>query len=316
MEKVVAVTAAQLAVMESEMEARFAAVGGRLRLVIPNQQGFLSNEMVAIAKDAVVVIAGDDELDEFFFAQCGQLKVVIRWGAGTDSVDFRAARSRGVRVVNTPGILGSAVAEYAIGFLILLARKQHEVNAAVKAGVWLKPRGNTLKGKHLGIVGYGNVGQAIGRLGVALGMGLTWFDPGVTATAKLVGRRDSVTQVATDADYLVLACPLTDSTRGLANRKLFRLMKNTASLVNVARGEVVDESALVEALTEGSIAAAALDVFCTEPLPKDHQLMGIPNLILGSHNASNTEESVKEVNERAIQLGIEALSVELFGSEP
>lgn len=315
MERTVAVTAAQLAVMRAEMDARFASAGAQLRLEVPPRQGFSSDEMVDIARDADVLIAGDDQLDTNFFSQCTRLKLVIRWGAGIDSVDVAAAKNRGVTVVNTPGILGTAVAEYTLGLLLLLARTQHEVNASVHSGVWLKPRGTMLRGKTLGIVGYGNVGQAIGALGHAFGMDVAWFDPGVTPTTALTGHCDSVEQVAEQADYLVLACPLNQSTRGLANRDLLQLMKPSARLVNVARGEVVDEMALAEALVEGSIAGAALDVFHTEPLPQEHALRGLPNVIFGSHNASNTEESVMAVNERAIQLAVEGLAGELLSSK-
>lgn len=315
MRKIVSVTASQLEVMEKEMKARFASAGGQLELHIPSLQGFSSREMIEIARNSAILIAGDDQLDEKFFSQCARLKLVIRWGAGTDSVDIHAANVHGVRVVNTPGILGTAVAEYTLGLLLLLARRLHEVNTAVQAGDWLKPRGTTLRGKILGVIGYGNVGQSIGRLCHDLGMRILWFDPGVVSSKTVVGQNSSVHQIAKESDFLVLACPLNNSTRGLVNREFLSRMKLSANLVNVARGEIVDEDALVVALSERTIAGAALDVFCAEPLPQDHPLRGVPNVFFGSHNASNTHESVLAVNEKAIQLATEGLAKTLFGSE-
>ncbi len=301
------ITARQMTSITSLVEAEASRLGVTVLWQFPETQQFTSAEMVKLAHDATAVIAGDDVLDEHFFQGCAELRRVVRWGVGMDSVDISAADAHGIDVVNTPGILGRSVAEYAIGFLFLLARQQHVVDAGVRRGEWPKPRGTQLAGKTLGVIGYGNVGQEIGLLGQALGCDVVWFDPVTPPDVSLAGRSLDLEDVARQADFLMLSCPLTDATRNLVNKSLLQQMKSSSYVVNVSRGGVVSEADLVDALEEGRIAGAALDVFETEPLEPGSSLRHFTNVILGSHNASNTEEGVQAVSEQALRLAIEVL---------
>lgn len=306
MEKLL-ITARQMTSIQSLVEEKITALGAQLLWRFPEDQQFSSAQMINLAKEATVVIAGDDVMDEAFFTDCKRINRIVRWGVGMDSVDHAAARKHGVEVVNTPGILGRSVAEYALGFIFLLSRHQHVVDAGVREGSWPKPRGRTVLGKTLGIVGYGDIGRQIGGLGKALGLDVVWFDPVTTPHPDLAGESLALDEVVRRADFLVLSCPLTESTRNIANASLLSLMKSSSYLVNVSRGEVVNEKDLITALEQKWIAGAALDVFDTEPLASGHVLLSMKNVILGSHNASNTEEGVRAVSEEALRLAVEAL---------
>lgn len=301
------ITARQMTSIQLTVEHEVEAIDTDVLWRFPQGQQFNSDEMIALAVDAAVVIAGDDVMDEAFFNHCPHIKRIIRWGVGMDSVDIHAAKSHGIEVVNTPGILGRSVAEYALGFIFMLSRQQHQVDAGIRGGLWPKPQGRSVLGKTLGIVGYGDVGRQVGAFGQALGLNVVWFDPNTIQSREIAGRSLALDDVARQSDFLVLACPLTDSTRNIVDASLLGKMKPESYLVNVSRGGVVNQPDLVHALEAKDIAGAALDVFENEPLQPDHPLRSLPNVILGSHNASNTEEGVRQVSEEALRLALEVL---------
>jgi D-3-phosphoglycerate dehydrogenase / 2-oxoglutarate reductase len=271
------------------------------------RQQFTAAELLEYSSRLVGMIAGDDELDSDFFNGASRLKTVIRWGIGMDSVDQAAARSRGVSVRNTPGVFGSEVADSAFGYILNLARGYIEVDAAVRRGEWLKVEGITLAGARLGIVGFGSIGRAIAKRGLGFDMDVVAFDPFVTAASEdvsIVGLDDLLSA----ARFIVLACPLTLETFHLINADRLALVRPDAYLVNVARGPVVEEEALVHALRSGRLAGAALDVFETEPLPPTSELRTLPNVVLGAHNASNTREGIVRASSAAVDFLLEELS--------
>jgi len=271
------------------------------------RQQFTAAELLEYSSRLVGMIAGDDELDSDFFDGASRLKTVIRWGIGMDSVDQAAARSRGVTVRNTPGVFGSEVADSAFGYILNLARGYIEVDAAVRRGEWHKVEGKTLAGARLGIVGFGSIGRAIAKRGLGFDMDVVAFDPFVTAASEdvsIVGLDD----LLSTARFIVLACPLTPETFHLINADRLALVRPDAYLVNVARGPVVEEEALVHALRSGRLAGAALDVFETEPLPPTSELRTLPNVVLGAHNASNTREGIVRASNAAVDFLLEELS--------
>jgi D-3-phosphoglycerate dehydrogenase / 2-oxoglutarate reductase len=250
------------------------------------------------------IIAGDEPLDRALLERAAsRLRVISRWGVGVDNVDLEAARELGIEVRNTPAVFADEVADVAIGYMLMLTRHLHEIDAGVRRGDWPKPQGVSLAGRTLGIVGLGSIGRGVAKRAVAMGMTVVGFDPepGAQAMAEGLGVRvagvDEVFQVA---DVLSLNAPLTQETRHIADAARIGRMKPGAFLVNTARGPLVEEPALVVALASGRLAGAALDVFETEPLPADSPLRELPNVILGSHNASNTAEAVSRVNRLAI----------------
>ncbi|HUQ42896.1 MAG TPA: phosphoglycerate dehydrogenase [Candidatus Limnocylindria bacterium] len=250
------------------------------------------------------IIAGDEPLDRALLEMAvPRLRMISRWGVGIDNVDLEAARDLGIEVRNTPAVFADEVADVAIGYLIMLARHLHRIDAGVRAGGWPKPQGTSLAGRTLGVVGLGAIGRAVARRGFALGMDVVGFDPmpqAGAAAAELGVRVVAMDALFEQASVVSLNCPLTPETRGLVNAERLARMAPGSFVVNTARGPVVDEAALIESLRSGHIAGAALDVFEVEPLPSDSPLRDFENVILGSHNASNTAEAVSRVNRLAI----------------
>jgi len=227
-----------------------------------------------------------------------RLRVVGRAGVGVDNIVVDAATLRGVLVMNTPGGNATSVAEHTFALILALARSVPQLNAAIHAGRWEKSgaAGNELRGKTLGLVGCGRVGSEVARRARAFEMRVLAFDPYITpdlareAGVELAALRDLLAQ----ADFLSLHAALSRSTEKIIDAESLARMKPTASLVNTARGELVDEPALAEALRAGKLAGAALDVFAVEP-PRDSPLLGLPNVIATPHIAGSTREAQDEV---------------------
>ncbi|MEM7534199.1 MAG: phosphoglycerate dehydrogenase [Chloroflexota bacterium] len=276
-------------------------------------------DLLAIIDQYDGVIAGDDEFTEKVLAKgaAHRLKVVAKWGIGVDGIDLEAAKRFGIPVYNTPAAFSDEVADVATGYLILLARQLHKLNESVRSGGWLKHPGITLRGKTLGVIGVGSIGQAIVQRGMALGMNVIGYDPYPNSQFSETSGMPFVdlNSLLHSADFIVLSCALTAENHHLLSHEQFMLMKEGVHLINVARGPLIDETALVQALQNGKVAGAGLDVFETEPLPIDNVLHQFDNCIFGTHNSSNTKDAVLRVNIRSIQnlfdgLGIEANLIE------
>jgi D-3-phosphoglycerate dehydrogenase / 2-oxoglutarate reductase len=251
------------------------------------------------------IIAGDEPLDRALLTSAApRLRVISRWGVGIDNVDLEAARELGIEVRNTPAVFAEEVADVAMGYMIMLARGLHTIDAGVRAGEWPKPQGVSLAGRTLGIIGLGSIGRAVARRGQSMGMIVVGIDPmpqAEVAAAELGVQLLGLDEIFARSDVLSLNLPMSPENRHLVNAARLASMQAGSFLVNTARGPLVDEGALVEALESGRVAGAALDVFETEPLPAESRLRGLPNVILGSHNASNTIEAVRRVNRLAIE---------------
>jgi len=240
--------------------------------------------------------------DELFDAAGPQLRVVANFAVGTDNVDFEAARARGIVIANTPDVLTAATAELAIGLLVSLVRRIAEGDRFLRRREpwgWATDFmiGTGLQGLTLGVVGYGRIGKAVGRLAEAFGM-----------TVVPMRDLDRIGEV----DALTLHCPLTPETRHLIDAAALARMKPTAVLVNTARGPVVDEAALVEALRRGEIAGAALDVFEREPEVSE-ALLTMENVVLTPHLGSATE-ATREAMGRLCVSALRAVLIE--GTDP
>lgn len=218
------------------------------------------------------------------------LKVIARSGVGYDSIDIQAAAARGVRVCNAPGTNHHSVAELTIGLIIMAARRLGEATASVRKGGWPREAGRELRGSTLGIIGYGPSGRATANLGVALGMNvlISTAHPDPSASAARFADLDTV---ICGADYLSLHTRGGRSADKLIDASRLQSMKPNAVLINTARGSLVDEEALTNALHDGTIAGAALDVLENEPLPADSPLRGLDNVLITSHLAGQTTEA-------------------------
>jgi len=295
-----------------EFRPRFSQAG--VELHAPNVvQTLTEQELIGILPTQDGWIAGDDPASRKVLkaGAAGRLKAVVKWGIGTDNVDFAAAREFGLKVSNTPGMFGAEVADVAMAYLIGLARSLFVIERGVRAGGWPKPRGVSLQGKVLALVGLGDIGGNVATRARAAGMELVAFDPrfepGPRGDGIEVRRWPDGLALA---DFLVLTCPLTSDTRHMIDQRALALVKPGLRFVNVARGQLVDEGALIRALEQGIVHSAALDVLEQEPLPANSPLRTFERCIFGSHNASNTLEGVRRASERAISQLFEHLAIE------
>ncbi|MDX6708421.1 MAG: D-3-phosphoglycerate dehydrogenase / 2-oxoglutarate reductase [Solirubrobacteraceae bacterium] len=276
----------------------------QLDLVLPDVvQQPSEEELIAIIGDFDGMIAGDDPLSMAVLQRARRMRIISKWGVGIDGIDLEAAKRLGIKVANTPGVFGEEVADVGIGYVIMLARQLHRIHSSVAGGGWWKHEGRSLCGATLGVAGLGSIGQAVARRGKCFGMQVLAHDPGAVAreAAEAAGiDLLDVEDLFRRSDFLVLCCPLTAENRHMVNASRLELMKAGSYVVNVARGPLVDESALVRALESGRLSAAALDVFEHEPLPADHPLRRFPQCIFGSHNGSNTREGVLRASAKAV----------------
>jgi D-3-phosphoglycerate dehydrogenase len=275
-----------------------------LNLVLPDVlQQPTEDELIRIIGDFDGMIAGDDPLTARVLDHAARLRIISKWGVGTDGIDFAAAARHGIMVTNTPGVFGEEVADLGMGYVIAVARQLHRIHASVADGGWWKWEGRSLTGASLGVVGLGSIGQAVVRRALGFGMRVIGSDPyeasrqGATALGAEVVDLDEVFR---RSDYLVLCCPLTKDNRHMVNRDRLALMPRGACIINVARGPLIDELALVESLETGQIFAAGLDVFEDEPLSPDNPLRRFPQNVFGSHNGSNTREGVLRCSAQAV----------------
>ncbi len=224
----------------------------------------------------------------------GSLQVIGRAGIGVDNIDVEYATERGIAVLNTPDANATTTAELTIAHILSLSRNLPQADRSVRAGEWKRSRfvGSEVANKQLGIVGYGTIGRIVAARARSLGMQVSAFDPFVPAEifgADCVEPR-SLDELIASADYLTLHCPVNDKTRGIINADRIRSMKRGARLINCARGGLVDESALYDALLSEHLAGAALDVYESEP-PQGSPLLGLDNIVLTPHLGASTHEA-------------------------
>ncbi len=219
-----------------------------------------------------------------------RLKLIVRGGVGLDNIDAPYAKSKGITVMNTPAASSASVAELAIGYMFALARDIYQATASMKAGKWEKKRfeGVELSGKTLGVLGAGRIGSEVAKRARALGMNVIVYDPMVTSFG--FGELLPLDEVLSRADYLTLHLPHTDQTHNMIGAGQFAMMKTGVRLINCARGGIVDENALYDAIISGKVAGAALDVFEKEP-PENSRLLGLDQVIGSPHIGAATVEA-------------------------
>lgn len=225
---------------------------------------------------------------------CPNLKVIVRGGAGLDTIDYEYAKSKGIAVMNTPLANSASVAELVIGYMLILARSLYLATASVKAEKWDKKsfNGAEIGGKTLGLIGVGNIGREVAKRASVMGMTVLAYDPYVEEIngIKLV----TLDELLAQSDYISLHLPKTEESTGMIGAEQFAKMKNGIRIVNCARGGIVDENALHDALTSGKVAGAALDVFAEEP-PTDWKLLKLDNVIGSPHIGATTKEAQARV---------------------
>lgn len=284
--------------LRAELEAAVGEV-----IYNPTDQPLSSDEVRALLPGCHGYIAGLDVIDRAALEAADALKVIARYGVGVDRIDLEAARARGIVVTNTPSANAASVAELTIGLMIALARSIPTADAATRAGQWPRFTGVALEGKTVGLIGFGSIGQQTARRLQGFDCRILTYDP---AVAPEVARTHQVEwapleEVVAQADFLSLHLPLTPATRGMVNVDFLARMKPGAFLINTARGELIDDDALVEALTSGRLRGAALDVFSREPPDPRHPLLKLPNVIVTPHAGAHTDAAMNAMGWGALR---------------
>ncbi len=274
------------------------------------RQVMSEDELVALVPQFDGWIIGDDPATARVFEAGvrGNLRAAVKWGVGIDNVDFAGAKSCGLDVVNTPGMFSEEVSDVALAYLIGISRGLFAIDRGVRARQWPKPAGTSLSGKTVALAGFGNIGRASARKLLALRMKVIAYDPYYRPDPALAVDNAAWPDRLGEADFIVLTCALTDSSRLMLSREVFDLCKPGVGVVNVGRGPLINEAALVEALSSGKVSAAALDVFEEEPLPAESPLRRFEQCVFGAHNSSNTVEAVQRTSLQAIELLFARLS--------
>jgi D-3-phosphoglycerate dehydrogenase / 2-oxoglutarate reductase len=288
--------------------------GKNITLVCPDVvQTLTEQELIQLVPGVDGWIIGDDPATAKVFeaGKTGRLKAAVKWGVGVDNVDFTACERLGIPISNTPRMFGAEVADLAMAYILGLARQSYLIHEAVKQGKWVKPAGISVSGKTIAVVGLGDIGRALTKRLAGFDVRILAYDPFYTGDAASAGADFILPfpEQIQDADILVLTCALTPSSHHMINASSIALMKDGVHIVNVARGPLIREQDLIDALRSGKVGSAALDVFETEPLPMDSPLRTFEKLIFGTHNGSNTVEAVDRASLKAIGLIFEFLKI-------
>jgi D-3-phosphoglycerate dehydrogenase len=281
----------------------------------------------ALPKASALVVRSDTRVTDELMALAPALRVIGRAGIGVDNIDLAAATKRGIAVLNAPGANTVSAAEHAIALLLALVRRVPQAALSMREGAWNRGAfaGVELRGKTLGVIGLGRVGAHVAAIARAIGMKVIAHDPFLPATrAKDLGvTLLGLDEVLAQSDVVTLHLPLTKETRGLIGQARLDRMKRGALLVNAARGELVDEAALIAALNEGRLGGAALDVFAREPLPADSPLRTMDRVVLTPHLAASTREAqdraaveISQTVLAALETGDVATAVNVSGVSP
>jgi D-3-phosphoglycerate dehydrogenase len=268
-------------------------------------QTMSEEELIAVLPDFDGWIIGDDPASRAVLEAGvkGRLRAIVKWGVGVDNVDFAAASEFGLKSVNTPGVFGREVADLAMNYVGGLARETFYIDREIRLNdAWPKPSGISLADKVVGLAGFGDIGRNVAKRLVAADMTVKVYDPFYQQAEGLPAfENPSWPDGVEDCDFLVFTAPLNPSTFHMFNSDVLPKVKPGVRLVNVGRGPVVEEAALVAGLESGAIHSVALDVFEVEPLGPSNALRGYPLNIFGSHNASNTRDAVRRVSQLAIE---------------
>jgi D-3-phosphoglycerate dehydrogenase len=265
-------------------------------------------------KIAAVILRGPSPFSALVLDAAKDLKIISKHGAGTDSVDIKAATARGIAVMVTGGANADAVAEHALALMLSLVRELPRFDRELRKGVWKDPGKlvRDFRGRTVGIVGYGQIGRRTARLASACGAHVVIHSRTRVEIPQEMAWEESLERLLARADIVSLHCPLSDKTRGLIGEKELKLMKTGALIINTARGKLIDEPALIAALKSGRLAGAGLDTFATEPPDPANPLFALPNVILTPHISSSTTGAAAQMGAIGAQNIIHYLRGEIY----
>jgi D-3-phosphoglycerate dehydrogenase / 2-oxoglutarate reductase len=285
-----------------------------LELIVPDVRERLDEaELLAYAGQIDGAVCGDDHFTaKVLQAYAPRLKVISKWGTGIDSIDQQAAARLGIQIRRTPNAFTLPVADTVLGYMLAFARRQPWMDRAMKSGQWQKIPGRSLSESTLGVVGVGNCGRAVIRRARAFGMKLLGNDIIEIAPDFILENgleMTSLEDLLARSDFISVNCDLNPTSHYLINAHTLDQMKPEAILINTARGPIVDETALIQALRAGKIAGAALDVFEVEPLPADSPLLQMDQVMLAPHNANSSPAAWERVHWNTINNLLDGLGI-------
>lgn len=285
-----------------------------LMLIVPQIKERLEEEQILeYAGEFDGTICGDDHYTEKVLKACTpRLKVISKWGTGIDSINQDAAAGLGVRVYRTPNAFTQPVADTVLGYLLAFARRQPWMDRGMKSGQWVKLPGRSLSECSLGVIGVGNIGKAVLSRAYPFGMELLGNDIveiDLDFIEEIGVEMTSLVDLLERADFVSLNCDLNPTSHQLINQSTLKRMKSSAVLINTARGQVVEEPALVAALQAGIIAGAALDVYEEEPLPLDSPLRKMDNVMLAPHNSNSSPSAWEAIHWSTLRNLLDGLQI-------
>lgn len=306
----VLVTAPYFIPVLDRFRATFDAHG--ITTIVPEVQERMSEEqLLRVVHDIDGTICGDDAYTERVLAQAPRLRVISKWGTGIDSIDSAACRQRGIAVCRTPNAFTIPVADTTLGYLLLFVRKLQEQTESMRAGEWHKAPLRTVGECTVGIIGLGDIGCEVAKRIAVFGAPILGCDPKApppelvrSAGIEMVNKETLLRK----SDVVTLHCDLNTTSYRIIDGAALALMRPGAFLINTARGKLIEEAALIDALQKGPIAGAAMDVFEDEPLPLDSPLRKMRNVFLASHNSNSSPRAWEHVHTRTVNNLIEWLS--------
>jgi D-3-phosphoglycerate dehydrogenase len=285
-----------------------------LDLIVPTVNERLSEEQILdYAGEFDGTICGDDHYSAHVLKACSpRLRVISKWGTGIDSIDSQTANELGIRVSRTPNAFTQPVADTVMGYILAFSRRQPWMDQGVKAGRWEKLPCRSLRECTLGVIGVGKIGRAVLERAQAFGMELLGNDI-IEINQEFLNKTSvemtSLTDLMSRADFVSINCDLNQTSHHLINKESLVGMKSNAVLINTARGQVVDELALITTLQAGDIAGAALDVFEVEPIPGNSPLLKMGNVMLAPHNANSSPTAWEHVHWNTIRNLLDGLEI-------
>ena len=275
------------------------------RVTVYTQKASTPEELLQRLQSARVAvnIRAYSKFNEPLLRACPDLKMIAVLGVGTDNLDLAAATRLGIKVTNTPGFSAISVAEHTLALMLAAARKIPEHEGELRAGRWTRLPMTQLHGKRLGVIGFGNIGRQFAALGKGIGMKVwAWtFHPSSQRAEGTEIQFVELDQLLSQSDIIAVTIKASEKTRGLISRQALEKMKPSCILVNTARASIVDTAAMTDALRQGKLAVAALDVYDQEPLPADDPILSLPNVVISPHNAGMTPEAIERGNEMLVE---------------
>ncbi len=300
MSKVLAITCPRIEENMSEIIDLVSPYGYEVQYSPPEGQGFDKTKMSTILNKAQIAIVGDDEVDSSVIDSCSNLSLVIKWGVGLDQIDLGYAQEKKIIILNSPSSLAIDVAEYSILLLMMLLRRTHTIDNEIRKNNWYKPTGERLEALNVGLIGFGNIGRAIYSRIHNFNTELFFYDPNLDESPYDLIEKKDLNFIKKNCRVIMLCCSLNEENIHLVDKKFLSEVENLPYIINVSRGQLIEEDSLVWALETRKISGAALDVFEEEPFDQSSKLKSFENVIFSSHNASNTFQANSDVNSSII----------------